>query len=83
MAAKDVSRIQVVLPAADQVPPLIFRATTGPRRLRSAALLNLGERGGRTKSPDASFLSSVVATADARRWTRIESGQLELFPDLL
>ncbi len=25
----------------------------------------------------------VVASADARRWTRIESGQLELFPDLL
>jgi hypothetical protein len=25
----------------------------------------------------------IAASADARRWTRIEAGQLELFPDLL
>ncbi len=27
--------------------------------------------------------SRVVATVDTRRWTLVESGQLELFPDLL
>ncbi len=34
--AIEVRVIRVVLPVSDRVPPLTFRATTGPRRLRSA-----------------------------------------------
>ncbi len=50
VAARDVSRIRVVLPTADRVPPLIFRATTGPRRLRSAAILVCGTAGSATNT---------------------------------
>ena len=39
----------VSLPRSERVPPLIFRLTTGGRRLRSAALLSALARGSATK----------------------------------
>ena len=63
----DASVIVVVVPAAERVPPLILRATTRWRGLRSAALLVAGTVGSatKTKSPARCF---------AIRWQRVRCG---------
>ena len=46
---KDAMMLLVSLPCSERVPPLIFRLTTGGRRLCSAALLSALTRGSATK----------------------------------
>ena len=46
---KEARMLLVSLPRSERVPPLIFRLTTGGRRLRSAALLSALARGSATK----------------------------------
>ena len=46
---KEARMLLVSLPGSERVPPLIFRLTTGGRRLRSAALLSALARGSATK----------------------------------
>ena len=49
MPNREARMLLVSLPWSERVPPLIFRLTTGGRRLRSAALLSADARGSAMK----------------------------------
>lgn len=54
VAASEARVIRVVLPVGERVPPLILRAMTRGRRLRSAALLVCGTPSSGTKVKSSS-----------------------------
>ena len=71
----------VSLPRSERVPPLIFRLTTGGRRLRSAALLSALARGSATKVNSSGRKRSTRWVGSSRRrakpWGRFRRSPLE------